>query len=232
MEGDLGSAGEWQRQAVAGLAARDAELVRSNGLGAHWQAEIVALRADLERERARGGEQLRSIAAIGAELHQMRANALGQATRIRLQALREAAAVSRIAGHAAGSTAAGERLAAALEAALDRIAADWDDVEAEAEGEIKARRVSFDPALSYEDRVSFDVGPFEDFSQLVSFEDAANAIGATGDISIKRFSEGRARIDVSLSEPVDILRELEERCDLQFQVRSRRDGEIVLDFGE
>jgi hypothetical protein len=78
-------------------------------------------------------------------------------------------------------------------------------------------------------RVSVDVGPFEDFSQLVRFEDAANSIGATGDISIKRFSEGRARIDVALSEPVDLLKELEERCDIDFKVRSNADDEIILD---
>ena len=71
-------------------------------------------------------------------------------------------------------------------------------------------------------RVSVDVGPFADFSQLVRFEDAANAIGGTGDISIKRFSEGRARIDVAVSEPVDLLRELEERCDIDFKVRSHQ----------
>lgn len=158
---------------------------------------------------------------------------MGQATRIRLQALREAAAVSRIAGGAARYEGDGVlRIESALGAALDRIAAGWDEFEPEADGEIKVRKPALDPDLSYEDRLSFDVGPFEDFSQLVSFEDAANAIGATGEISIERFSEGRARIEVSLSEPVDILRELEERCDLQFQVRSRRDGEIILDFGE
>ena len=78
--------------------------------------------------------------------------------------------------------------------------------------------------------VSVDIGPFDDFSQLVRFEDAANAIGATGDISIKRFSAGRARIDVALSEPVDLLRELEDNCDLEFRVRSQDDDEIVLDI--
>ena len=77
--------------------------------------------------------------------------------------------------------------------------------------------------------ISVDIGPFADFSQLVRFEDAANAIGATGDISIKRFSGGRAQIDVSLSEPVDLLRELEENCDLDFRVRSQSDDSLILD---
>lgn len=77
--------------------------------------------------------------------------------------------------------------------------------------------------------IRVDVGPFEDFSQLVRFEDAANSIGETGDISIRRFSGGRARIDVALREPVDLLRELEERCDIEFVVRSQSESEIVLD---
>jgi hypothetical protein len=81
-------------------------------------------------------------------------------------------------------------------------------------------------------RVRVDIGPFADFSQLVRFEDAANAIGATGDISLKRFSGGRAQIDVGLNEPVDLLRELEASCDLEFRVRSRNDDEIVLDVDD
>lgn len=80
-------------------------------------------------------------------------------------------------------------------------------------------------------RVSVDVGPFSDFSQLVSFEDAANAIGATGEISIRRFSGGRASIDVDLSEPIDLLRELERRCDFDLSLRDRTEDEIVLDIG-
>ena len=39
-------------------------------------------------------------------------------------------------------------------------------------------------------------------------------------------------IDVALSEPVDLLRELESRCDLEFRVRRASDDEIVLDVGD
>jgi YtoQ family protein len=67
---------------------------------------------------------------------------------------------------------------------------------------------------------------------VVRFEDAASSIGGTGDISIKRFSGGRARIDVALSEPVDLLRELEESCELDFRVRSQNGDEIVLDVDD
>jgi hypothetical protein len=79
-------------------------------------------------------------------------------------------------------------------------------------------------------RVLVDIGPFSDFSQLVSFEDAANSIDATSEISIRRFSDGRASIDVSLREPIDLLGELKSRCELDFEVRSSDAGELVLDL--
>jgi hypothetical protein len=77
--------------------------------------------------------------------------------------------------------------------------------------------------------VHVEVGPLRDFSQLVLFEDAARSIGATSEISIKRFSEGRATMAVHLREPVALLRELEERCDLEFVVRDMRKDRVILD---
>lgn len=197
---------------------------------------MVRLRADLAAAGQRSADGLADLAIVGRQLEELRTGAHGQATRIRLRALREAAEVSARLAEVAGAQpgADRDRLLDALEEAIDRVAGEW---------ESKAplpplSRSSLPPVgtttsagsrAAGRRRVSVDVGPFEDFSQLVRFEDAANAIGATGDISIKRFSEGRARIDVALSEPVDLLRELEERCDLEFKVRSAADDEIVLD---
>ena len=143
----------------------------------------------------------------------------------------------------------------AVERAIDRVASDWseaeDDLEAseefaaaaeaelapapiappEPEGEITVSRGDGSGGDGGR-RVTVDVGPFRDFSQLVSFEDAANAIAATGEISIRRFSGGRAEIDVSLNGPVDLLAELKQRFDLDFEVRSSHEDEIVLDLGQ
>jgi hypothetical protein len=66
----------------------------------------------------------------------------------------------------------------------------------------------------------------------VGFEDAAKSIAATAEISVKRFSDGRATLELSLAEPVALLRELEERCDLDFVIRDMRDDRVVLDVGE
>ena len=63
----------------------------------------------------------------------------------------------------------------------------------------------------FEGLVKVEIGPLGDFSQLVGFEDAAGQIGATSEISVERFSEGRATLSMRLDEPVELLRELEER---------------------
>lgn len=200
------------------------------------EAEIGALRVELGDAKARADDELRTVALFAGQLEEMRIAARGSATRIRLRALREAAEVSARIVDAADPRCAEirERILDAVERALDRIDSGREPGP-DAEPPVPltrsaAGRVALAGGqLANGRRVSVDVGPFADFSQLVRFEDAANAIGGTGDISIKRFSGGRARIDVALSEPVDLLRELEESCDLDFRVRSRSGDEIVLD---
>jgi hypothetical protein len=84
----------------------------------------------------------------------------------------------------------------------------------------------------FEGEVEVEIGPLRDFAQLSGFEDAANAIGATGEIVVKRFSEGRATFAVGLQRPVELLRELEERAPLEFRVRSSKQDRVVLDVDE
>lgn len=219
---------------------------------------MAYLEAELDLSQAQSASQLRALAALGAELDELRVTARGQATRIRLGALREAAEVSaRIRVLAGAPEDAAESMLAALERALERLGTDEaaadppdggrpggplavpvpdqprrEDVGselAELEAAMESEPV---PAPGHGSQVTVDVGPFSDFSQLVSFEDAANAIGATGEISIRRFSEGRASIDVYLREPIDLLAELEANCELRFRVRARDDSGLVLDLSE
>ena len=56
------------------------------------------------------------------------------------------------------------------------------------------------------------MGPLSDFSQLVGFEDAAAGIGATSEMSVKRFTQGRATLAMRFKHPVELLSELEERA--------------------
>lgn len=234
LESELGSCAEELRGQEAEALTSRAQAEALEGLLGERERESERLRSELAGTRARAEEELRSLTVIGRQLEELRVSARGQATRIRLRALREAAELSARLADATDprGEAERERILDALEDAIDRVAGEW---EAEPPSppisrSLAAPRSNGRPGSGRSrSRVSVDVGPFADFSQLVRFEDAANAIGATGDISIKRFSEGRARIDVALSEPVDLLRELEERCDLEFKVRSSADDEIVLD---
>ena len=175
------------------------------------EGEIGGLRSELARARLRADRELRTLELIARELEDVRGTARGQATRIRLRALREAAELSRRLSFAEGEAGEADRarFLKAVEAALDRVAGEeGEEPEPMTLGEeLAAAERSAQPVVRAPGRrVSVDVGPFADFSQLVRFEDAANAIGATGDISIKRFSEGRARIEMALSEPVDLLK--------------------------
>ena len=89
-----------------------------------------------------------------------------------------------------------------------------------------------DPDGLFEGRVEVQIGPLGDFSQLVSFEDAAGQIDGTSEISVERFSEGRATLSMRLDEPVDLLRELEERSPLEFKVRQSAGDSVVLDVDD
>ncbi len=236
LEADLGRRTEEVRSHEGKAERIEFEVQELRSTLSRSRRENETLRTELTHARELTRDQVEGLAFIGHQLDELRTTARGQATRIRLDALREAALLSAAATEACANPEIRgerhERLLLALEEAIARVASGWEPDAAVTAPAAEAVETIRKGARAERRSVSVDVGPFEDFSQLVRFEDAANAIGATGDISIKRFSEGRARIDVSLSEPVDLLRELEERCDLDFKVRSAADDEIVLDVGD
>lgn len=173
----------------------------------------------LEREREIRilGERLRevnechdrsiaSLDAITARLEEVEAQARGQATRIRMKALREAVEVSK-------------RVKALtdIEPALEAEAAQTETEDA-------------DEGLFAGD-VKLEIGPLGDFSQLVGFEDAVGRLGAS-EIKVDRFSEGRATFSMRLDQPVDLLSELEELCELDFKVRHTAPGNLILDVDD
>ena len=204
--------------------------------------ELRRLRKELAEARERSHEELRSLAALATELEQVRAQARGQATRIRLAALREAAEISeRIAELTRRPAAVRDRLLDSVAEAIRRIGgeAELDDEEDELVGEDEPLRAvgeyngheTRDEKL-FEGLVEVEIGPLSDFSQLVGFEDAASGIGATSEISVTGFTQGRATLEVQLDEPVELLRELEERAPFEFKVRDLRRDRLVLDVDE
>ena len=190
--------------------------------------ELRALREELAELRASGEDGMRSLVALGRQIEEVRRQARGQATQIRMRALRDAADLAeRVSDVTRLPSAAGGRIIEALDDAIQRTA-DEAGPQVGANGD---RAATGERGL-FEGTVHLDIGPLTDFSQLVALEDAAGAIGATSEISIKRFSQGRATLAMRLNEPVELLRELEERCDLDFRVRSLRDDSLVLDVDD
>jgi hypothetical protein len=169
---------------------------------------------------------MRSLAAIVDELETVRRQARGQATRIRLRALRDAVELSgRVTELTRRPAEARERLLASLNEAIARIGEEDGEEGADAVGGPELRPVGD----VFDGLVEIDVGPLEDFSQLVGFEDAAGAVTATSQISVKRFAQGRATLEIRLAQPVELLRELERRSPFGFEVRDQRPDRLVLD---
>jgi len=193
-----------QRAAIDEL---EGETTTLSGMVLEREREIRVLGERLREANECHDRSIASLDAISARLEELEAQARGQATRIRMKALREAVEVSK------------------------KVKA-LTDVEAAIGGEPQPSEPR--PAAGeglYEGRVKLEIGPLGDFSQLVGFEDAVGQLGAS-DISVERFSEGRATLSMNLNQPVDLLRELEELSSLDFKVRHTAPDNLILDLDE
>jgi len=195
--------------------------------------ELRRIRAELQAALERDDGGVRALAALADDLEMVRRQARTQATRMRLRALREAAEVAqRLADVERAGGDASARLIGCLGKAIERVGveADWEeDLAMQAETNGHAER---EAGELFDGLVEVEVGPLSDFSQLVGFEDAAGEIGASSEISVKRFTQGRATLAMRFKHPVELLRELEERAPFEFKVRDMRSNRIVLDLDE
>jgi chromosome segregation ATPase len=191
--------GRW-REAADSLAAAEEELSSLSAMVIEREREIRGLHQRLLEANERHDRSIASLETVSSKLDEIQAQARGQATRIRMKALREAVEVGRRAQELS---------------------------EAQEESPVEQAAQNL-----FEGLVKVEIGPLDDFSQLVGFEDAADQIDATSDISVERFSEGRATLSMRLNEPVELLRELEERSPLEFRVRRSADDNLVLDVDD
>ncbi|MGA8745346.1 MAG: hypothetical protein WB507_05740 [Solirubrobacterales bacterium] len=210
LEGDVEDAVESWGEAAEDSALAQGELAELSAMVFEREREIRSLVERLREAHERHDRSIASLEAISARLEEIQAQARGQATRIRMKALREAVEVSRRV----------QELNEAEPVAGNGAASGPD------------RRGESEQSELFEGLVRVEIGPLDDFSQLVGFEDAANQIGATSEISVERFSEGRATLSVRLEEPVELLRELEARSPLDFHVRHTAADNLILDIDE
>jgi hypothetical protein len=218
------------------LATQEADLTALSGMVIERERTIRDLTGRLEEANACHDRSIASLEKVSARLEELQAQARGQATRIRMKALREAVEVGR---RAQVLTEIEGGVEATPEPAPD-IAAEAAAVETAAPEPIAngstngnghaAADTTWTPGL-YEGKVRLEIGPLGDFSQLVGFEDAVGKLGAT-DISVERFSEGRATFSMRLEQPVDLLGELEALSFLDFKVRHTAPDNLILDVDE
>jgi hypothetical protein len=198
---------------VVAKAELETELTSLSGMVLEREREIRSLTEQLLQANDRHDRSIASLDAVTARLLEIEAQARGQATRIRMKALREAVEVGRRAQELSEAEAlSGE------------------DSTPEAPGPNGSAPAEISQE-TFEGTIKVEIGPLGDYSQLVGIEDAIGEVGAS-EISIERFSEGRATLRMQLDEPVDLLRELEEHSPLEFKVRRAADDNLVLDVDD
>ena len=216
----------------AALATRDARLARLER-----EAQRLAERV-VERER-KLQEALKKPVAAAADtnrvalsraltsVEEIYGQARRQATRMRMKALDDAVQMAeRVTELTALRDELGARIAELAEVARTRLG-----IEAEEPPALEAPSAGSGNG-TYSGRIEVEVGPLRDFAQLTGFEDAAAGISGASDIHVKRFSRGRATVSMNLSDPVELLRELEERAPFDFVVRDTRSNQLILDLDD
>lgn len=187
------------------VAELERETASLSGMVIEREREIRDLADRLREANERHERSIGSLDSVSERLEEIQAQARGQATRIRMKALREAVEVSR-------------RVQALTVAHPD--------------GEGEPGDAAPEPSYGlFEGDVKVEIGPLGDFSQLVGFEDVVGQLGAS-EISVERFSEGRATLSMRLDEPTELLRELEELSTLDFKVRHTAPDNLILDVDE
>lgn len=210
LERDAAEARQRELEAAAAAAYSEQESASLAGMVLEREREIRELGERLRAADERHDRNIASLEAVSARLEELQSQARGQATRIRMKALHEAVEVSR------------------------RVQALTDAYEVEEEAAEAAAGSGLFGGKGdglFEGEVRLEIGPLGDFSQLVGVEDAIGQLGAA-EISVERFSEGRATLSMRLDQPTELLRELEELSDLDFRVRHTGPDNLILDLDE
>jgi hypothetical protein len=206
----LGLEMKFGRQATA-VAEMERELASLSGMVIEREREIRGLSERLREANERHDQSIASLETVSGRLEEIQAQARGQATRIRMKALREAVEVGRRVQELNEAQAAAPDATPATNGAGNGQAPDFNGI--------------------FEGLIKLEIGPLGDFSQLVGFEDAVGQMGAS-EISVERFSEGRATLSMRLDQPVELLRELEQLSTLDFKVRHTAPDNLILDVDE
>jgi cell division septum initiation protein DivIVA len=213
----------------AAIQARDARLARLEREAQRLAERVVErekrLQEALKKPMTAAAETNRvALTRALASVEEIYGQARRQATRIRMKALDDAVQMAdRVTELSGLRDELGVRVAELADA---RTRLGIEDEDRPAVGTESAQ------TSVYSGEVEVELGPLNDFAQLTGFEDAASGIDGATEIKVKRFSGGRAWLSIDLENPIDLLRELEEKAPFDFVVRDRRRNGVVLDVDE
>jgi hypothetical protein len=215
----------------AALNARDARLARLEREAQRLAERVVEREKKLQEALRKPAEAVADTNRMAlsrslASVEEIYGQARRQATRMRMKALEDAVQMAdRVTELTSLRDELGARIAELAEVARTRL-------RIEAEGARPGLGAGAPTDGIYAGPVEVEVGPLSDFAQLTGFEDAAAGIRGASEIHVKRFSRGRATVSMNLADPVELLRELEERAPFDFVVRDVRGGSLILDVDE
>jgi len=215
----------------AAIEARDARLARLEREAQRLAERVVErekrLQEALKTPIAAAAETNRvALARALASVEEIYGQARRQATRIRMKALEDAVQMAdRVTELSGLRDELGARVTELADVARVRLGIE-DIAERPPIGTAPAQ------ARTYTGQVEIEVGPLNDFAQLTGLEDAAAGISGASEIRVNRFSGGRAWVSMNLENPIDLLRELEEKAPFDFVVRDTRRNGVVLDVDE
>jgi hypothetical protein len=176
------------------------------------------VRAEVEAERGGAAPDAdESLGFLGRRLEAMQENARRRAGRLRLSAQEAVQVRDRVTELSSLRDELGTLVAELAGLAGIRVGGGVEAPPAPADG-------------VYSGPVEVEVGPLRDFAQLTSFEDAASGIEAAEEVRVSDFSGGRATFSMSFAQPVNLVRELEQRSPFGFSVRAASGDGVVLDL--
>jgi hypothetical protein len=215
----------------AAIDARDARLARLEREAQRLAERVVErerkLQEALKKPMTAAPDNRVALSRALTSIEEIYGQARRQATRMRMKALEDAVLTAeRVKELTSLRDELGARVAELAEVARARLRIEADEPPA-----LEPPRAE-SPGGMYAGRIEVEVGPLNDFAQLTGFEDAAAGIRGASEIHVKRFSRGRATVSINLADPVELLRELEERAPFDFVVRDMRSGGLILDVNE
>jgi DivIVA protein len=214
----------------AAIEARDARLARLEREAQRLAERVVErekrLQDALKKPMAAAAETNRvALTRALSSVEEIYGQARRQATRIRMKALEDAVQMAdRVTELSGLRDELGARVSELADVAKERLGIEGEDRPA----------VGTEPTQPglYSGTIEIEVGPLADFAQLTGFEDAAAGIQGASEIEVKRFSAGRAWVSMTLENPIDLLRALEDKAPFDFVVRDTRRNGLVLDVDE